>query len=272
MKTRILVAVIGLPLLLAVLLLLPEIASAVLLAAMSVVAVFEMSRAVAVNSCKGLTALTSLAAAAVVFWCYFGCQRIWGTAGVFLFAAALGVLLIGKKEKMSFQGIGLFLFSGLLIPWLLTALLRILMMDSGRFLVLVPLVAAFSADSGAYFVGCAIGKHKLAPNISPKKTVEGAVGGVLCAVGMMILYGWVLSRYFGFEVQYLYAAAYGLAGAVVSILGDLMFSVIKRQAKIKDYGTLLPGHGGVLDRFDSMTLVAPVTELLLLIIPFAVRT
>ncbi len=271
MKTRILVAVIGLPLFLGVLLLLPEIAAAVLVAAMSVVAVFEMARAVGVTSCKALTALTSVLAAAVVFWCYFDCLPLWRIAGLFVFALALGVLLICSKGTVTFLGIGLYLFSGILIPWLLAALLRILMMDNGRFLVLLPLVAAFSADSGAYFVGCAIGKHKLAPEISPKKTVEGAVGGLICAVGMMILYGWVLSRFFEFEVNYVFAAVYGLAGAVVSILGDLMFSVIKRQVQIKDYGTLLPGHGGVLDRFDSMTLVAPVTELLLLVIPFAVR-
>lgn len=272
MKTRILVAVIGLPLFLGVLLLLPEIATAVLLAAMSMVAVFEMARAERLTSCKGLMALTSLTALAVVFWCYFDHPPVWGAAGMIVFMLALSVLLIASHGKLPVQGIGLSLFSGILIPWLLSALLRILMMEYGRYLVLLPLVSAFSADSGAYFIGCAIGTHKLAPEISPKKTVEGAAGGLICAVGMMLIYGWVLSRFFGFEVNYLYAAVYGLAGAVVSILGDLMFSVIKRQAKIKDYGTLLPGHGGVLDRFDSMTLVAPVTELLLVVIPFAVRT
>lgn len=272
MKTRILVAVVCLPLFLAVLLVLPEIATAVLLAAMSVVAAYEMMRASGLSAYKGLLLLSYAAAASVVFWGYFGCPQVWGAVGVIFFALVLSVLFIASRGTLPYQGIGMVLFSGLLIPWLLSALLRILMMEHGRFLVLVPLVSAFSADSGAYFVGCAIGRHKLAPEISPKKTVEGAIGGIVCAIGMMMLYGWVMSRFFDFKVQYLYAAVYGLAGAVTSILGDLMFSVIKRQVKIKDYGTLLPGHGGILDRFDSMTLVAPVTEVLLLVLPFLTRT
>ena len=91
-------------------------------------------------------------------------------------------------------------------------------------LVLVPCVIAFTADSGAYFIGRAFGNHKLSPIISPKKTVEGAVGGVLCAMVGMILYAVILHFGFHFTVNYLYAALYGLIGAVGSIVGDLFFS------------------------------------------------
>ena len=128
------------------------------------------------------------------------------------------------------------------------------------------------ADSGAYFVGRAFGKHKLAPIVSPKKTVEGAIGGAVCNVLAMILYAFILNKCFDFsQANYVYAAIYGLLGAGASIIGDLSLSIVKRQVGIKDYGNLMPGHGGVLDRFDSTMMVAPLTEILLLLIPFAVK-
>ena len=114
------------------------------------------------------------------------------------------------------------------------------------------------------------GRHKLAPVISPKKTVEGAVGGVLLAILGMIIYAAILDLFFKFHVNYGYALIYGLLGALCGMFGDLCFSVIKRQAGIKDYGNLIPGHGGVLDRFDSLLLTGPLVEALLVLIPFAV--
>ena len=132
--------------------------------------------------------------------------------------------------------------------------------DLGKYYILVAFVIAFTTDSGAYFVGRALGKHKLAPVISPNKTVEGAIGGLLCGVLFMGLYGLILSKAFQFDVIYWYGAVYGVLGAGASMLGDLGFSAIKRQIGIKDYGDLIPGHGGILDRFDSMMLVAPLVE------------
>ena len=130
---------------------------------------------------------------------------------------------------------------------------------------------AFLSDTGAYFAGLKFGKHKLAPVISPKKTVEGVVGGVLGAVLGMVIYCAVLNLGFQFRVNYLYAVVYGILGSAAGVFGDLCFSVIKRQTGIKDYGNLFPGHGGILDRFDSMMVVAPLVEVLMLIIPVVVR-
>ena len=106
---------------------------------------------------------------------------------------------------------------------------------------------AFLPDSGAYFMGMRFGKHKLAPIISPKKTVEGVFGGAASAVLGMLVYALILSTCFDMQVNYLYAVIYGIASAVGSVFGDLCFSVIKRQTGIKDYGKLIPGHGGILD-------------------------
>ena len=160
---------------------------------------------------------------------------------------------------------------GVLIPFMLTALVRLRSGAYGQFLILIPFVLAFLSDTGAYFTGCAFGKHKLAPTISPKKTVEGVAGGVAGAIVGMVLYCLVLELAFDFEVNYLYGIIYGLIGSLAAVFGDLSFSAIKRQVGIKDYGNLIPGHGGVLDRFDSMSVVAPLTEVLMLLIPVVVK-
>ena len=130
---------------------------------------------------------------------------------------------------------------------------------------------AFLSDAGAYFVGLRFGKHKLAPVVSPNKTIEGALGGLAGAILGMLIYAVVLDFLpGGLHVNYALALLYGFLGAAVGIFGDLCFSVIKRQTGIKDYGNLIPGHGGVLDRFDSMVMVAPLMEVLLLLLPIAV--
>ena len=115
------------------------------------------------------------------------------------------------------------------------------------------------ADSVAYFVGSAIGKHQLAPIISPKKSIEGAVGGLIGGTLGGMLIGFIFTLiYPGAAVNYLVLGVLGFVNSVVSILGDLTFSVIKRHCDIKDYGSILPGHGGLLDRFDSVIFCAPI--------------
>lgn len=152
---------------------------------------------------------------------------------------------------------------GFILPALLLSLWRIFEMEGGAFLVLLPLVAAWGSDTCALFAGMAFGKHKLAPVVSPKKTVEGAVGGVIGATLLMLGVVFLMNRYAGLSIHYAGAAVMGAAGAAIGQLGDLSFSIIKRQCQIKDYSHIFPGHGGVLDRFDSVIFVAPVIELVL---------
>ena len=157
------------------------------------------------------------------------------------------------------------------IPFLLGSLIRILVMSRiGRYMVLIPFIVAFGSDAGAYFAGRFFGQHKLAPVISQHKTIEGAIGGMLSSVVLMLIYCLVLQFAFGFQVRYGFAIIYGLLGSAVGIFGDLCFSVVKRQTGIKDYGNLIPGHGGILDRFDSMMTVGPLTEVLLLLLPVVI--
>lgn len=125
---------------------------------------------------------------------------------------------------------------------------------SGDASILVWLIvfSAFGSDVMAYFTGMAIGKHKLCPKISPKKTVEGAIGGVLGSILICGAFG-----YYFANPYFLHCLAIGAIGAVISQCGDLTASVFKRKMGIKDYGNLIPGHGGVLDRFDSVLFTAP---------------
>ena len=120
-------------------------------------------------------------------------------------------------------------------------------------LVWLVVLTAFGTDIFAYFTGMAVGKHKLCPKISPKKTVEGAIGGTLGSILLCALFGYLV-------VPELlpHCLAIGLLGGVVSQFGDLTASVFKRKMGIKDYGNLIPGHGGVLDRFDSVLFTAPI--------------
>lgn len=127
--------------------------------------------------------------------------------------------------------------------------------QTGEYGILVWLIflTAFGTDSMAYFTGLAIGRHKLAPKISPKKTIEGSVGGILGSVLFCGLFG-----YFAIPGLFFHCIIIGLLGGVVSQFGDLTASIFKRKMGIKDYGNLIPGHGGILDRFDSVLFTAPL--------------
>ncbi|MEA4894264.1 MAG: phosphatidate cytidylyltransferase [Oscillospiraceae bacterium] len=171
-----------------------------------------------------------------------------------------------KEEHIKLETVLYVILAGGIMPMLLISLVRIGVIESSPAYVFLPFVAAFSSDSGAYFAGYFWGKKKAFPHLSPKKTVAGCVGGLVSAVLLMLLYGLVISR-FGFEVNYLLLAVYGLFGSLACQFGDLVFSAIKRQYGVKDYGNLIPGHGGMLDRFDSMHFTAPMIELLVVVLP-----
>lgn len=280
MLVRILAAAVGLPLLLAVVILLPEIATAILFALACVIGAYEMLWRTGLLRHKRILVYTALMAAATVMWSWLkgagivSEQTLWigALTALFVFFTALFCELLAGHTKLQFSALAAPLFSGVVYPFLIGALVRLRCMDGGVFFIITAFVLSMIADTGAYFVGRACGKHKLAPVISPKKTVEGAIGGVITNVAVMLLYTFLLKKCFGFaEVNYLYAAVYGVLGAIASIIGDLTLSVVKRQVGIKDYGNLIPGHGGILDRFDSTMTVAPLTEILLLLIPFAVK-
>jgi len=134
--------------------------------------------------------------------------------------------------------------------------------EEGLYALCVTLVAAWMSDTGGYFVGRFFGKHKLCPHISPKKTVEGVFGGIVFAIVGQVIASVVFTVLTGRTVALLPLVLISPVLTAVSILGDLTASAIKRDAGIKDYGKIMPGHGGVLDRFDSVLPLAPVVYLL----------
>ena len=140
----------------------------------------------------------------------------------------------------------------------------------GIFFILLAAFGAWMTDVFAFFVGSFLGKHKLCPKISPKKTIEGAIGGVLgCVLASIILYAVFVNFVFKTEnVNYLAVALMSAFLSIISMCGDLTASVIKRNFEIKDFGKLIPGHGGILDRIDSLLFVLPAVVLYLLIFEF----
>ena len=276
MKQRILVAVIGIPALLAVLCFAPDWATALLVSLLCVIGCHEFMAAAAPLKARRWWLFAAALSVFTVFTVYFRDAAFAGST-IFvlmpwLLAALLVVLFIaavqvyGTDDELTFPDLCAVAVSGLVIPLALSCLLRLRMLDYGAGLVLIPLVSAFMSDALALFGGMLFGKTKLAPRVSPKKTREGAVSGL---VGGMV--GMILYRIFFFlctEVQLHlgWCVLLGLVGAALGQLGDLSFSCVKRQCGIKDYGRLLPGHGGVLDRFDSVIFAAPVIWMLVSVV------
>lgn len=173
------------------------------------------------------------------------------------------ILSYGKEKAVPFGDLTAAIFAGLVFPAMLSCLLLLRLEEYGQALVFLPLCISFGSDTFALFAGMLCGKHKLTP-VSPKKTVEGAIGGLIGG-----LFGMAVFKLIGEAaldaalIDWTGVLLFGLLGSVVGQIGDLSFSVIKREFGVKDYGHLLPGHGGILDRFDSVTFVAPFVWLAL---------
>lgn len=139
-------------------------------------------------------------------------------------------------------------------------------MPYGEYVYLIAFIIPWMSDAGAYFIGCNLGKHKLNPAVSPKKTIEGAIGGILVGTVSVLIYGFIVERIFALRPQYGWLAFAGFVISVLSQCGDLVASLIKRHYNVKDYGYIFPGHGGVLDRFDSVIAAAPFLYILCLML------
>ena len=141
---------------------------------------------------------------------------------------------------------------------MLSFVYQVRMLPLGVFVVWLIFICAWGSDTFAYCVGLTLGKHKLAPKLSPKKSIEGAVGGVLGAAFLGFLYALAINRFSQVDVGVMAFTMIGAIGSVISQTGDLVASAFKRHYDVKDYGRFIPGHGGILDRFDSVIFVSPV--------------
>lgn len=272
MLQRILVAVVGIPALLFILILAPDWATAALLCALCAVGAHELLAAtVSPEKTRRWWGLSGITGITVI--CHTYLQGIGQTAAANLTAWLLAAFLVllfvcvvveyGTPRALLFRDICAVLMGGVAIPLAFSCLMRLRLMEHGGGIVLIVFVAAFCSDSAALFAGMALGKHKLAPRVSPKKTVEGAIGGLLGGVLGMIIFRIVFFLCTEVQLHIGWCILLGFIGAIMGQLGDLSFSAVKRECGIKDYGRLLPGHGGVLDRFDSVIFAAPVIWLLI---------
>jgi phosphatidate cytidylyltransferase len=176
------------------------------------------------------------------------------------------VIMVVFHSKINIIDCALTLFGFFYVSFMLSFVYLIRMHSFGSFFVWLVFIAAFGADSFAYFGGRAFGRRKLAPKLSPNKTVEGAVSGVLGAMVLVVIYRFALGGGI-FPEDYnvtFYSALIGGAGAVFSIFGDLAASAVKRFTGIKDFGKVFPGHGGILDRFDSVFFTAPMIYIVMI--------
>ncbi len=259
MLSRVLVAVVGIPLIVAVLLFCPPVCLPIVLCVLNVLSVYELLWATGALRQKRLVVYAAILAMFVPFWYYFDGSVVAFVIAAFLFLALVGLDAVTSAEDVTFEQLCMTFFAGLVVPMMLSTLVLIADEDYSQCLVLLPFVSAFISDAFALFAGMLFGKHKLAPKLSPKKTIEGSLGGFVGSVLGCFAYGLIVELAFGGEADYFVLLLYGLRASLLAQLGDLFFSYIKREYGIKDYGKLLPGHGGVLDRFDSVIFCAPFT-------------
>jgi phosphatidate cytidylyltransferase len=170
--------------------------------------------------------------------------------------------------KLPIEQAGMAFIALVYILWGFCLMVLLRRINNGAYLYLMPFLGAWVSDSFAYFTGRLFGRHKLIPDVSPKKTVEGAIGGIVFAMAGFALFGFVISLFADVTPNYLALVLLGLPVSLVSIVGDLFMSLVKRRYNVKDYGKLFPGHGGVLDRFDSVLATATVLYLLCANTPF----
>ncbi len=263
MKQRIFTAVVGLTLLLVVLFFFDTWFFNAAIALLSGIAVFEIFQAAGYLKNRPLSVLCFVFVLLVPFFRTPGFNLV-SRVVILVYVLGLFAIMLYQHETTRFDTIGTVFTVSVLVPFALSSM--IYMRDQfdrdGLFYIMLVFAGAWFADAGGYFIGRFFGRHKLAPKVSPHKTVEGAVGGVLFNIIFFLLMG--LGYYFyqrqmgtAVEIHYLQLGLLGAVSAVISILGDLSASLVKRQCGVKDFGTIFPGHGGVMDRFDSVLFVAP---------------
>ncbi len=181
---------------------------------------------------------------------------LFAVAVVFGYMLYIMAFAVFSKGELGFGKVAEVFLTVTYVVMSFTGLCLLRYLDDGIFCFFMVFISAWGTDVGAYLVGSLIGKHKLIPEVSPKKSVEGAIGGIVFAVICFLLYGCVVELLTDKGASYILLAVYAVILSVVSQIGDLIASLIKREYGVKDYGRILPGHGGIMDRFDSILAVS----------------
>ena len=277
MKTRVITAVVGLAVLAVVLAFFDTIVFDFVLSAICLLAIHEVFSAMGFGKKQWYLYAAAVPFTLLVMLTSSQSVRALILPFCFLLVLFLNVCQIAHVQTLDFGKLsGYVYFSGVIVFcfYSLIHLKRCLPFAQYRYdaiyFILLILCSAWGGDTAAYFAGRAFGKHKLAPIVSPHKTVEGAVGGVLGSMAagcvLTLVYSLLSKTYNVLSIHvlarhYMVLLGMGAVASVLGILGDLFASAVKRQAGIKDYGTIFPGHGGILDRFDSVMFIAPFVSI-----------
>lgn len=264
MAVRLLSSAIGILLAVVILIFHKTIVLNIAISLISVIMVYEVLKAAQCVKFR-LTCILSLIYAVVNPFIVTGAASKYKFAVAFLLVTCIFITYIVYHNSLKYNRVMFIIAASLLISNAMSSLVILHDIDkvNGLMYLIMGLCGAWLADSGAYFVGTFMGKNKLCPEVSPKKTVEGFVGGIFITglLFMLINFGYskILQHFTDYtvSVNYFKVCILGMALAIVGTLGDLSASVIKRQCGIKDYGNIMPGHGGLMDRFDSVVFVAP---------------
>lgn len=178
------------------------------------------------------------------------------------FSAIFGYKTVSVSDISSLS------FLILLIPFGLSHLIYIRALDMGVYYIWLPILGAFGADIGAYFIGCGVGGKKLCEALSPKKTVAGSIGAFIGSVVAFVIYAIIIKLISDIQINYILYFLVAIICGGISQIGDLTASSLKRANNIKDFGKIMPGHGGMLDRVDSLCLISPFVYYVLTLIPY----
>ena len=235
---------------------------------MAVIAVFEVLRVMGVHKKLAVSIPAYIFTAAFPVLAYF-VQPSYIAAYIIAVAAAMFVYMLWlmgisvfSKGKIPYSKISEVFISVIyvLVSFTSMSLIRYINRDFGIFFVILVFLIPWMSDTFAYLVGMVLGKHKLIPEVSPKKTVEGAIGGILFCTAAFVAFALIYNAFLRGEtgeiIPWWLMAIVGLVTSIVSQIGDLAMSVIKRHYGVKDFGNIFPGHGGMLDRFDSVIAVS----------------
>ena len=271
MKTRVLTAIVMVAVMVPFFVFSDTVMFPLLMALLALIGIYEMQGCIGSKKQPIPVILSVLTGAGMPFLArYYNGEGFFGY--VFLIAFALialtFVVSVFSGDEFTVEKAALSSSTAVYIAFGFTSLVLLRDLKFGVYIFLIPFVISWMTDTFSYFSGMLFGKHKLIPSVSPKKTVEGAIGGTVCAVALTLLYGFIAGRISGSEPQYLSIAIIATVVSVLSQCGDLVMSLIKRKFGIKDYGKLFPGHGGVLDRFDSIIITSPFIYFITTLIPF----